>query len=151
MIEEHVLKLFVLLNTHMHKLLSKYLFKTQKQIMLPLDLMKSTKVQSLGTPTHVCSLAQNKYLLLGMVTQHVESRSIREVQNDGLERESSLLPLMLTCVTPTCSRIEHHVSVFIIRRSDRQCKYAVGPLTLSQYVNDALNFEWHNFRENTFF
>ena len=47
--------------------------------------MKSIEVQTLGAPTCVCSLAHNNYLLLGVVTQHVESRSIREVQKDGLE------------------------------------------------------------------
>ena len=47
--------------------------------------MKSTKVQTLGAPTRMQSLAHNNYLLLDMVMQHVESRSIREVQKDGLE------------------------------------------------------------------
>ena len=35
--------------------------------------MKGTEVQTLGTPTRVRSLAHNNYLLLGVVTQHVES------------------------------------------------------------------------------
>ena len=47
--------------------------------------MKSTKVQTLGAPMCMRSLAHNNYLLLGVVTQHVESRSIREVQKDGLK------------------------------------------------------------------
>ena len=47
--------------------------------------MKSTKVQTLSAPTHVHSLAHNSYLLVRVVTQHVESRSLREVQKDGLE------------------------------------------------------------------
>ena len=56
----------------------------------------------------VRSLAHNNYLLLGVVTQHVESRSIREVQKDGLEWESSLLPLTLTHVS---SRAELTISL----------------------------------------
>ena len=48
-------------------------------------LMKGTKLQTHGAPMCVRSLAHNNYLLLGVVTQHVESRSIREVQKDGLE------------------------------------------------------------------
>ena len=47
-------------------------------------LMKSTEVQTFDAPTRVRSLAHNNYLLLGVVTQHVESRSIRKVQKDGL-------------------------------------------------------------------
>ena len=42
-------------------------------------------MQPLGTPMYVCSLAHNNYLLLGVVTQHMESRSVREVQKDRLE------------------------------------------------------------------
>ena len=61
--------------------------------------MKSTKVQTLGAPTHLQSFVQNNYLPLGLVTQHVESKIIREVQKDGLESESSLLPLTLTHVS----------------------------------------------------
>ena len=47
--------------------------------------MKTLNLQILGAPTHVRSLAHNNYLLLGVVTQHVESRSIREGQKDRLE------------------------------------------------------------------
>ena len=38
--------------------------------------MKSIEVQILGAPTSVRSLVHNNYLLLGVITQHVESRSI---------------------------------------------------------------------------
>ena len=70
--------------------------------------MKSTKVQTLSAPPCVRSLAHNNYLLLGMVMQHVESRSIREVQEDRLKWESSLLPLTLTRVS---SRAELTISL----------------------------------------
>ena len=53
-----------------------------------LGIMKSTEVQTLGAPTRVRSLAHNNYLLFGMVTQHVESRIIREVQKDGLVNDA---------------------------------------------------------------
>ena len=58
--------------------------------------MKITVVQTLRAPTCMRNLAHNNYLLLGVVTQHVESRSIQGVQKDG---ESSLLPLTLTRVS----------------------------------------------------
>ena len=76
------------------------------------------------------SNAQNNYLLLGVVTQHAKSKSI-EVQKDRLQRKSSLLPPILTHVF---SRAELTISPFSVRRSDYRRKYAVGLLTLVQYV-----------------
>ena len=74
-------------------------------------------------PMRMHSPAHNNYLLLGVVMQHIESRSIQEVHKDGLECESSLLLLTFTRVS---SRDEHLVSLFSVRRSDCRCKYAVG-------------------------
>ena len=49
--------------------------------------MKSTRVQTLGAPTCVRSLAHNNYLLLGMVhnTWRAGIWNIREMQKDGVE------------------------------------------------------------------
>ena len=101
------------------------------QIAFTYSKMKSTKVQNLGAPTRMRSIAQNNYLLLGVVTQHAKSKSIGEVQKDRLERESSLLPPILTHVF---SRAELTISPFSVRRSNYRRKYAVGLLTLVQYV-----------------
>ena len=49
------------------------------------------------------------------------------------------------------SRTEHLVSLFSKRRSGHRSKYAIGPLTLSQCVNNGITFQRGIFRENTFF
>ena len=72
------------------------------------------------------------------------------MQRDGLERESSLLPLTLTRVS---SRAEPTISLCEDIAAYREATVNVntGPLMLSQYVNDAITFERCIFRENTFF
>ena len=55
-------------------------------------IMKSTKVQTLGAPMRMRSLGHNNYLLLGVVTQHVESRSI---WRSNRRRKCAIGPLTL--------------------------------------------------------
>ena len=49
--------------------------------------MKVTEVQTLGTPTSVRSLAHNNYLLLGVVTQHMESELYEKCRKIGLNEK----------------------------------------------------------------
>ena len=75
------------------------------------------------------------------------------MQKDGLEfgRDHVKTEVNIACyliyvfvnVTPTCSRTEHLVSLFSVRRSDRRRKYAVGLFILLRYVNDAISFDRH--------